>query len=94
VGRHLFADPQRLFADPGPGPDDVSFHDPNVDEKYYKSHRPDHRSPGDHISCCRRHGRIHTGLIGPEARMADALANDVASGGGDGAFLFHLGDVV
>jgi hypothetical protein len=33
-------------------------------------------------------------LIGPEARMADALANDVASGGGDGAFLFHLGDVV
>ena len=35
MGRHLFADPQRLFADPDPGPDDVSFHDPNVDEKYY-----------------------------------------------------------
>jgi 3',5'-cyclic AMP phosphodiesterase CpdA len=35
VGRHLFADPQRLFADPDPGPDEVSFHEPNVDERYY-----------------------------------------------------------
>ncbi len=37
VGRHLFADPQRLFADPDPGPDEVSFHQPNVDAKYYNT---------------------------------------------------------
>jgi hypothetical protein len=36
-GRHLFADPQRLFADPDPGPDELSFHEPNVDEPYYKT---------------------------------------------------------
>ena len=35
VGPHLFADPQRLFADPDPGPDETSFHDPNLDERYY-----------------------------------------------------------
>jgi hypothetical protein len=35
VGGHLFADPQRLFADPDPGPDEVSFHQPNVDQQYY-----------------------------------------------------------
>ena len=35
VGGHLFADPQRLFADPDPGPDEVSFHTPNVDQQYY-----------------------------------------------------------
>src|SRR5436190_23494563 len=28
VGRHLFADPD-------PGPDEVSFHEPNLDERYY-----------------------------------------------------------
>jgi hypothetical protein len=37
VGRHLFADPQRLFADPDPGPDETSFHQPNLDEQYYNS---------------------------------------------------------
>jgi predicted phosphodiesterase len=37
VGRHLFADPERLFADPDPGPDEVSFHRPNVDEQYYNT---------------------------------------------------------
>src|ERR1700761_118137 len=37
VGRHLFADPERLFAHPDPGPDEVSFHQPNVDEQYYKT---------------------------------------------------------
>ncbi len=37
VGRHLFADPQRLFADPDAGPDEVSFHQPNVDEQYYNT---------------------------------------------------------
>jgi hypothetical protein len=37
VGRHLFADPQRLFADPDPGPDETSFHQPNLDEQYYTS---------------------------------------------------------
>jgi hypothetical protein len=35
VGPHLFADPQRLFADPDPGPDETSFHEPNLDERYY-----------------------------------------------------------
>lgn len=34
VGPRLFADPQRLFADPDPGPDETSFHDPNVDEEW------------------------------------------------------------
>ena len=33
----LWADPQRLFADPDPGPDETSFHDPNVDEQYYNT---------------------------------------------------------
>jgi hypothetical protein len=37
VGPHLFGDPQRLFADPDPGPDETSFHEPNVDEQYYKT---------------------------------------------------------
>jgi predicted phosphodiesterase len=32
---HQFADPVRLFADPDPGDDEVSFHEPNVDERYY-----------------------------------------------------------
>jgi predicted phosphodiesterase len=35
VGGHQFADPERLFADPDPGPDEVSFHEPNVDDRYY-----------------------------------------------------------
>ncbi|MFL5864916.1 MAG: metallophosphoesterase family protein [Solirubrobacteraceae bacterium] len=35
VGPRLFGEPQRLFADPDPGPDETSFHQPNVDEKYY-----------------------------------------------------------
>jgi Calcineurin-like phosphoesterase len=34
VGPHLFADPQRLFADPSPGPNNTSF-DPAADEQYY-----------------------------------------------------------
>lgn len=37
VGPHRFADPQRLFADPDPGPDETSFHDPNVDQQYYNT---------------------------------------------------------
>ncbi|MEA2160948.1 MAG: hypothetical protein QOD66_3328 [Solirubrobacteraceae bacterium] len=37
VGPHLFADPVRLFADPDPGPDETSFHQPNVDSQYYKT---------------------------------------------------------
>ncbi len=37
VGSNLFADPQRLFADPDPGADEVSFHDPNHDSLYYKT---------------------------------------------------------
>jgi predicted phosphodiesterase len=37
VGPHRFADPVRLFADPDPGPDEVSFHQPNVDAPYYKT---------------------------------------------------------
>jgi hypothetical protein len=37
VGPHRFADPVRLFADPDPGPDEVSFHEPNTDAKYYKT---------------------------------------------------------
>jgi hypothetical protein len=37
VGAHRFADPVRLFADPDPGPDEVSFHQPNVDAPYYKT---------------------------------------------------------
>jgi hypothetical protein len=42
---HLWADPQRLFADPDPGPDETSFHEPNVDEQYYTSgYYPAHRS--------------------------------------------------
>ena len=35
TGPHLFADPQRLFADPDPGPDETSFHEPNLEERYY-----------------------------------------------------------
>ncbi len=34
---HQFADPVRLFADPDPGPDEVSFHEPNVDAPYYST---------------------------------------------------------
>jgi predicted phosphodiesterase len=34
VGPHLFADPQRLFADPSPGPNNTSF-EPTADERYY-----------------------------------------------------------
>jgi len=37
VGPHRFADPVQLFADPDPGPDEVSFHEPNVDARYYKT---------------------------------------------------------
>ena len=37
IGPHLFGDPQRLFADPDPGPDEKSFHEPNVDARYYKT---------------------------------------------------------
>jgi predicted phosphodiesterase len=37
VGPHLFGDPQRLFADPDPGPDETSFHTPNDDAQYYKT---------------------------------------------------------
>jgi hypothetical protein len=37
VGPYRFADPVRLFADPDPGPDETSFHDPNVDAQYYKT---------------------------------------------------------
>jgi len=44
VGGHLFADPVRLFSDPDPGPDEKSFHDPNVDAQYYNSgYYPVHR---------------------------------------------------
>jgi hypothetical protein len=35
VGPHRFADPVRMFADPEAGPDEVSFHQPNLDEQYY-----------------------------------------------------------
>jgi hypothetical protein len=45
VGGHLFADPVRLFADPDPGPDETSFHDPNVDAQYYNTgYYPAHRN--------------------------------------------------
>jgi hypothetical protein len=45
VGGHLFADPVRLFADPDPGPDELSFHDPNVDAQYYTTgYYPIHRN--------------------------------------------------
>jgi Calcineurin-like phosphoesterase len=37
IGPHLFGDPVRLFADPDPGPDEISFHEPNVDEQYYNT---------------------------------------------------------
>ncbi len=37
VADHRFADPVRLFADPDPGPDETSFHQPNVDEQYYNT---------------------------------------------------------
>lgn len=37
VGPHLFADPQRLFANPDPGPDETSFHQPNLDQQYYNT---------------------------------------------------------
>jgi hypothetical protein len=128
VGPNLFADPERLFADPDPGPDETSFHEPNVDAKYYKTgyyfahqneiqpfprplpdpprldlaqilgpnllnpileeRRMTFHSVGDT-------GASSTSLIGGEASVADAMANDVKEGGTDApAFLFHLGDVV
>ncbi len=37
VAPHQFADPVRLFADPDSGPDEVSFHEPNVDAPYYNT---------------------------------------------------------
>jgi hypothetical protein len=37
IGPHLFGEPVRLFADPDPGPDEISFHEPNVDEQYYNT---------------------------------------------------------
>jgi hypothetical protein len=128
VRGHLFADPQRLFADPDPGPDEVSFHVPNVDERYYDTgyyaaHRTEIQSfprpvpdppridletilgpkligPINDAKSITFHavgdtGASNKGLIGPEARVADALADDVTSRGTEGpAFLFHLGDVV
>ena len=128
VGRHLFADPQRLFADPDPGPDEVSFHQPNVDEQYYTTgyyaaHQteiqpfppplpdppridlatilgPNLIGPIQDAKSITFHavgdtGASSTGLISPEARIADALADEVIGGGaGAPAFLFHLGDVV
>jgi hypothetical protein len=128
VGRHLFADPQRLFADPDPGPDEVSFHQPNVDEQYYKTgyyaaHQtqiqpfprplpdppridlatvlgPNLLEPIQAAKSVTFHAVGDTGasgadLIRPEGRVADALADEVTSGGTAGpAFLFHLGDVV
>ncbi len=128
VGRHLFADPQRLFADPDPGPDETSFHQPNLDEQYYNSgYYPAHQNdvesfprpvpdPGrislssilgpnliDPITAAKAitfhavgdTGASSTSLIGPEALVADAMADDIESDGSAGpAFLFHLGDVV
>jgi predicted phosphodiesterase len=128
VGRHRFADPVRLFADPDPGPDETSFHQPNLDQQYYDTgyyaaHQnqiqpfprplpdPPRLSLGqvvgpnvlDPIIASRSitfHAVGDTGassldLIGPEGRVADALADDVEADGRDGpAFLFHLGDVV
>ena len=127
-GRHRWADPQRLFADPDPGPDEVSFHEPNVDERYYNTGyyaahqaeiqpfpRPlpdpprldlgtilgpnllgpitDGRAIAFHV--VGDTGASSTTLIGPEARVADAMADQVAAGGPQTpAFLFHLGDVV
>ena len=128
AGRHLFADPQRLFADPDPGPDEVSFHQPNVDEQYYNTgyyaaHQneiqpfprplpdppridlttilgPNLLGPIGDAQAITFHavgdtGASSTGLIDPEARVADAMADDVTAAGVQGpAFLFHLGDVV
>jgi hypothetical protein len=128
VGRHLFADPQRLFADPDPGPDEVSFHEPNVDQQYYNTgyyaaHQaeiqpfprplpdppridlatilgpnllgPIHAAKSISFNAVGDTGASSTGLIGPEARVADALADEVSRAGAAGpAFLFHLGDVV
>ena len=128
AGGHLFADPQLLFADPDPGPDEVSFHQPNVDEQYYKTgYYPAHQNliqpfprplpdppridlttilgpnlldPITKAQAITFHAVGDTGassasLIGPEARVADAMAAEVAQAGPEGpAFLFHLGDVV
>jgi hypothetical protein len=128
VGRHLFADPQRLFADPDPGPDEVSFHQPNVDEQYYNTgYYPAHQNqiqpfprplpdppridlatilgpnlldPITKAQAITFHavgdtGASSTTLISPEARVADAMADDVGAAGAEApAFLFHLGDVV
>ena len=128
IGRHLFADPQRLFADPDPGPDEVSFHEPNVDEQYYNTgyyaaHQneiqpfppsvpdppridlatilgPNLLNPITTGQAITFHavgdtGASSTALIDPEARVADAMADEVTQAGDQGpAFLFHLGDVV
>jgi hypothetical protein len=113
VGRHLFADPQRLFADPDPGPDEVSFHQPNVDEQYYNTgyyaaHRneiqsfprplpdpsridlttilgPNLLGPITDSQAITFHavgdtGASSTALIDPEARVADAMADEAAPG--------------
>ena len=128
AGRYLFADPQRLFADPDPGPDEVSFHEPNVDEQYYNTgyyaaHQnqiqpfprplpdppridlatilgPKLLGPITDAQAITFHavgdtGASSTGLIDPEARVADSMADEVTEAGAQGpAFLFHLGDVV
>jgi hypothetical protein len=127
VGPRLFGDPQRLFADPDPGPDETSFHEPNLDERYYTTgyyfrHQreiqpfpvpapnppridlaqilgPNLLQPVLDANAITFHavgdtGASSTALIGPEARVADAMAADLATKENVPAFLFHLGDVV
>jgi hypothetical protein len=133
---HLIGPGGRLFADPQPGTDEVSFRVDNTSEAYYNSpyyelHKNDvQRIPPPRekvamqlqladftgppiISAIESAGKITFHAVGDtgaakvnreqtvqralqnEAEVADAMANDVATGGLNGpAFFFHLGDVI
>src|SRR5580704_3084053 len=133
---HLIGPGGRLFADPQPGTDEVSFRVDNTSEAYYNSpyyelHKNDvQRIPPPReevpmqlqladftgppiISAIESAGKITFHTVGDtgaakvnreqtvqralqnEAEVADAMANDVATGGLNGpAFFFHLGDVI
>ncbi len=126
----------RLFAEPQPGKDEVSFRVDNTSEAYYNSpyyelHKNDLQQippPRKNvpmqlqladfagpaiISAIQQAGKITFHSVGDtgaakvnreqtvqraienEAEVADAMANDVATGDTNGpAFFFHLGDVI
>jgi hypothetical protein len=124
----------RLFADPTPGKDEVSFQINNTSAAYYNSpyylahknqvqpipqpRKPQNVSLADFIptpliAAIQSAGKITFHSVGDtgaakvsrsqtaltaidnQAHVADALAADVANGGGNGpAFFFHLGDVI